>query len=239
MGNLQIPAVWNRIEVGAGQFTPGPYRSGDVVLPAIRRAPGLSVELSGLMPNRDHNGDLLQAVERMPHCLPGECPVIGILAADPFLRIDQLADRLAEKGYWNLANVPSVTQYGVTFRTILNDLDVGPAREIKVLGEFARLGFAVSVAIAHIDDVAVALALAPACLFVVPSFDLWRDQKLDPDGLLALCGQVTEGRRRASPETPVVLFADRIAISQAQAHDAGADGILVDSCDAQRCPVRR
>ncbi|MBE0532332.1 MAG: phosphoenolpyruvate hydrolase family protein [Rhodospirillales bacterium] len=225
---MQIPTAWNRIEVGTGRFTPGVYRTGDVVLPAIRHAPGLSLELSGLMPNRDHNGDLLQAVERMPHCPSGECPVIGILAADPFLRIDQLADRLAEKGYRNLANLPSVTQYGGAFRTILNDLDVGPAREIKVLGEFARLGFAVSVAVAHIDDVSVAFALAPACLFVVPSFDLWRDRTLDPDGLLALCDQVAGRRRQASPATPIVLFAGRMAISPTQARDAGADGILFD-----------
>ncbi len=225
---MQIPTAWNRIEVGAGRFTPGVYRSGDVVLPAIRRAPGLSVELSGLMPNRDHNGDLLQAVERMPHCLSGECPVIGVLAVDPFLRVDQLADRLGEKGYRDLANLPSVSQYGGAFRPVLNDLNVGPEREAKVLGEFAGLGFTVSVAVAHIDDIAPALALNPARLFVIPSFDLWRGNRLDADGLLALCGHVAERRRREAPETPIVLFAGGMTISSAQARDAGANGILLD-----------
>lgn len=228
MANLQIPSAWNRIVLGSERFTPSVYRTGDIVLPAIRRAPDLPAELSGLMPNRDHNGDLLQTIERMPRCLPGERPVIGVLAADPFLRIDQLADRLAEKGYRDLANLPSVGQYGAAFRPILNDLNVGPAREAKVLGEFAGLGFAVSVAVAHIDDASAALALGPARLFVVPSFDLWRDDRLDPDGLLTLCDQVAKLRRRETPEIPIILFAGGMAISPAEAHDAGADGILLD-----------
>jgi hypothetical protein len=228
MGNLQIPSAWNRIVLSAERPTPRVFRTGDIVLPPIRCAPDLSVELSGLMPSRDHNGDLLQIVERAPHCLPGDHPVIGILAADPFLRIDQLADRLADKGYRDLANLPAVSQYGAAFRPILNGLNVGPAREAKVLKEFARLGFAVSVAVAHVDDVAPALALAPTRLFVVPSFDLWRDRNLDLGGLLALCSQVAERRQQTAPQTPIVLFASRTGISPVQARDAGADGILLD-----------
>ena len=209
-------------------MTPGVYRTGDIVLPAIHRAPSLSVELSGLMPNRDHNGDLLMAIRRMPRCLSGEHPVIGVLAADPFLRVDQMADRLMEKGYADLANVPTVSQYGAAFRAVLNDLDVGPAREFDVLSQFAERGFTVSIAVASLDDVPLALSLAPHQLFVVPSFDLWRSQKLDPAGLIAFCEQVAERCQRLPSKIPIVLFAGRLAISPTQARDAGADGILLD-----------
>lgn len=213
---------------GTERFTPSVPRTGDIVLPPIHRAPGLSIELSGLVPNRDHNGDVLRALERMPHCLADERPVIGIFAADPFLRIGQMATRLAEKGYWTLANLPSVTQYGAAFRPVLNDLKVGPAREMQVLKEFADLGFSVSVAITHVDDIAPAFALAPVYLFVVPSFDQWHDGKLDPAGPLALCSVVAERRRHAARETPIILFGGRAVISMSQAQDAGADGLLLD-----------
>lgn len=228
MANLQIPTAWNRIVVDAERFTSNVLRTGDIVLPPLRRAPGLPAELSGLMPSRDHNGDLLLAIERMSHCLPADRPVIGMFAADPFLRIDQLAGRLAQKGYRDVANLPSVTQYGIAFRPVLNGLNVGPAREFKALDQFAALGFAVSVSVAHIDDVAPALALAPAQLFVVPSFDLWCDGKLDPGGLLTLCGQVAEHRQRAASRAPIVLFAGHTGISPMQARNAGADGIVLD-----------
>ena len=228
MMDLQIPSAWNRIVLGTERVTPSVSRTGDIVLPPIFRAADLPIELSGLMPNRDHNGDLLLALEHMPRCRSGERPVIGILAADPFLRIDQFADRLAEKGYRDVANLPSVTQYGGSFRAILNDLNVGPAREVTVLAAFARLGFAVSVAIAHNDDIAPALALSPAHLFVVPSFDLWAGHEPDPDGLLGFCGRVAEHRQKAGLATPIVLFASRMAISAAQARAAGANGVLLD-----------
>ena len=228
MGNLQIPSTWNRVVLGTARVAPSVSRTGDIVLPPIAGAAGLPLELAGLMPNRDHNGDLLREVESLPHCLPGQRPVIGILAADPFLRIDQLADRLAGKGYRDVANLPSVSQYGAAFRPLLNDLNVGPAREIGVLNEFAKLAFSVSVAVAHNDDIAPALGLAPSRLFVVASFDLWRDRTLDSSGLLALCSEVAERRQRASPHTQIVLFAGRTSISPTQARDAGADGILLD-----------
>ena len=70
---------------------------------------------------------------------------------------------------------PSVGQYGAAFRMVLSDLKVGPAREREVLKQFAELGFAISVAIAHAEDILPALALDPAYLFVVPGFDLWTD----------------------------------------------------------------
>ena len=214
--------------MGAERVVPSVPRTGDVVLPAIGRAPDLPLELSGLMPNRDHNGDLVREVEGLPHCLPDQRPVIGILAADPFLRIDQLAARLAEKGYRDVANLPSVTQYGAAFRPLLNGLDVGPAREVRVLREFTRLGFAVSAAVAHSDDIAPALDLAPACLFVVPSFDLWCDRNLDSDRLLALCEEVAERRQQVAPGIPIVLFAGRTMISSTRVREAGADGVLQD-----------
>jgi hypothetical protein len=228
MGDLQIPSTWNRVVMGGERVAPSVPRTRDVVLPPIVRAPDLPLELSGLMPNRDHNGDLARELAHLPPCLPSQRPVIGILAADPFLRIDQLADRLADKGYRDLVNLPSVAQYGASFRAILDNLNVGPAREVKVLEEFATLGFSISAAIAHVDDIAPALALAPTHLFVVPSFDLWSGHGFDSEGLLALCGEAAERSRQAGQKTSIVLFAGRTAISPSRAREAGAEGVLLD-----------
>ncbi len=214
--------------MGAGHVTPSVARSGDIVLPPIRRVPDLPIELSGLMPNRDHNNDLLLELEAMPYCPPGEHPIIGILAADPFLRVDQLAERLADKGYRNLVNLPNAAQYGSSFRSILNDLNVGPIRERQVLKRFADLGFAISVAVAHVDDVVPAFALEPSYLFIVPSFDLWNEGSFDSKGLLGFCRQVADLEERAGLEIPIVLFGGRLGLSAAQAHEAGADGVLLD-----------
>ena len=214
--------------MGPDHVTPSTMRTGDIVLPPIRRSPHLPIELSGLMPNRDHNGDLVTEIERLPHCLAGERPVFGILAADPFLRIDQVAERLRGKGYGDLANLPSVGQYGAAFRMVLTDLKVGPAREREVLRHFAELGFAISTAIAHEEDIAPALALDPAYLFVVPSFDLWVDGGVDSGAILDLCAETAAQRARSGSSAPIVLFGGRLGISSSQAHDAGADGALLD-----------
>lgn len=214
--------------MGSGHVTPSQVRTGDIVLPPIRRAPDLPIELSGLLPNRDHNGDLLVEIERMPTCLPGERPVIGILAADPFLRIDQLSERLSAKGYQDLANLPSAAQYGASFRAILDDLNVGPGRERQVLRQFRSLGFAVSATVADADDIADSLALEPQHLFVAPDFDLWNDGVANADALLTFCSDVAARREKEGMKTPIVLFAGRLGISAEQALDAGADGVLLD-----------
>lgn len=225
---MKIFTIWNRVEVGADRYTPGVYRSGDLVLPAIQRAPGLSVELSGLLPNRDHNDDLLSAISRMPRCLSGEHPVFGVLAADPFLRVDQMADRLAQKGYTDITNLPSVTQYGASYAAVLNDLDVGVKRELQVLSRFKARGLALSIAVSAVKELSSALALHPRHLFVVPSFDLWREQLPGPDALINLCLAAAAQRDHLSPATSIVLVAGRLPISRTQADDAGADGILLD-----------
>lgn len=224
----QIPVTWKRIEVGAARFTPGVFRTGDVVLPTILRSPGLPLEMSGLMPNRDHNSDLSAAIDLIPKCLSGETPVIGIFAADPFLRVDQMSEKLAEKGYTQITNLPSVTQYGDEFGAVLDDLDVGAAREYRTLKEFHQRGFSVSTAITSARQIPAALNLEPQHLFVVPSFDDWRQRGIDPDMLLGSCREIARERDIQAPDVPLVLFVGRLAISLTRAQDAGADAVLVD-----------
>lgn len=228
MSFLQIPKNWNRIEVGTGRYTPGVFRTGDIITPAIAHTPGLPLEFSGLMPNRDHNGDLFAAFERIPHCLSGEAPVISIFAADPFLRVDKFADLLAAMGYWHLTNLPSVAQYGHEFGEVLDDLDVGAAREYRTLTEFRDRGFNISLTITSVRQFAAVRDLKPRQIFVVPDYDQWLERSLDPDQLLRSCAEIAECRTRHSPEAPIVLFVGRQPISLTQARDAGADGVLVD-----------
>ena len=214
--------------MGPGHVTPSTMRTGDIVLPPIRRSPHLPIELSGLMPNRDHNGDLLSEIERLPHCLAGEWPVFGILAADPFLRIDQMARRLRSKGYGHLANLPSAGQYGAGFRMVLGDLKLGPSREREVLKQFAELGFTISVAIAQDEDIMPSLALDPVYIFIVPSFDLWTDGTVDSRAMLDLCAETANKRAQSGATAPIILFGGRLGITTSQAQDAGADGALLD-----------
>ena len=225
---MHLFTIWNRIEVGAARYTPGVYRSNNLVIPAISRAGDLALELSGLLPNRDHNGDLLAAIERMLRCLTGERPVFAVLAADPFLRVDLMSDRLAQKGYRQVVNLPSVGQYGAEFTPMLGDLDLGVQREFRVLTKFKARGFDIAATVAAERDIDAALALDPERLFVAPNFDFWHKDRLDPDRLTALCRATAEARDGCSSKVPIVLLVGRLPISATHARDAGANAILFD-----------
>lgn len=225
---FHIPSTWTRIEVGPHRITPGVFRTGNVVVPSIPHVAGLPLELSGLLPNRDHNGDLFQALDNVPNCLSGERPVFGLFAADPFLRIDQLSDKLASKGYLAVANVPSTSQYGWEQKSMLDDLDMGDTRERRTLRAFKDRGFSLSISITDHQDLGRALELEPEHLFVLPSFDDWLHRKIEPARLLERCRVIAEHKDRQSPGTRIVLFAGRLPISATHARDAGADALLLD-----------
>jgi len=207
---------------------PDAFQDFEIVMPRIERAGALPLDLSGLLPNRDHNDDLLRLIDRASACRTGERPLFAVFAADPFLHVELLAERLRGKGCRDLVNLPSAGQYGRAFRSILDDLKVGPAREFRTLARFTALGFAVSVAVARVEDVAEALALAPPRLFVVPTLDNWDGVGIDDGGLLALCRAVAARRDGLAPCVPICLSVEGSTISLDEAHAAGADGgILV------------
>src|SRR5690348_3348898 len=59
----------------------------------------LSPLLAGLAPNRDHNSDLLAAIERLPDCRGSKQPVFSVFAADPFIHGKRIGPSLLKKGY--------------------------------------------------------------------------------------------------------------------------------------------
>lgn len=220
----QIAARWKRTMPSTSTAAPDGFRSFEIIMPRIERAGALPLDLSGLLPNRDHNESLLGLIERAPACRMGERPLCAVFAADPFLNVELLAERLRSKGCRDLVNLPSASQYGSAFRSILDNLKVGPNREFRTLARFSALSFAVSVAVARVEDVAGALALAPPRLFVVPSLDDWDGVSINGGGLLALCRAVAERRDGLAPDVPICLSVEGSTISLDEAHAAGADG---------------
>src|SRR5689334_6158946 len=120
----QIPARWSLISAAHTDKLHSPD-SSQVIAPSIPSSP-LTPLLGGLMPNRDHNEDLV-------HCLksiaPGDAatqPLFSVFAADPFLKAKPVARRLLEKGYRRVVNWPTTAQYGPEFYKVLDSVGLGP-----------------------------------------------------------------------------------------------------------------
>ncbi len=209
-------------------------RSRAILLPPIAAVPPLPITLAGLLPNRNHNEDLYQALagtarvgrswptrsgdpvpppdeghftivrftagEPAPGALAAPLPtdpLVGILAADPFLHVQRLAKRLTATSHRHVINLPSVTQYGREALENMDRLGLGPERELAILRQFATLGFHVSFALTHPEQIAAALALKPVNIIVAPCFDGLDGGHVDTGALLALWTAVRAACRQA------------------------------------------
>jgi len=197
-------------------------RGSHIVAPSVPDSP-LTLLLSGLTPDRDHNGDLLRRLRHLPKA-EADQPVFATFAADPFLNPKDLARRLLRKGYRRVVNWPTTAQYGADFCRTLDSVDLGLQQEYKNLSLFAEQKLSLSLAVCGAEAAAEIARLRPEIVFLTPGFDLWANGKLRTGELLHRCVALA----RVTPrDIPIVLMAARGSLSLAQARKAGASALLV------------
>lgn len=221
-------SAWHLADAGAVE---GP-RSDRTILWTAPPATALGPLMSGLLPNRDHNGHLTRLLGQA-RLHPRERPEwLAIFAADPFIAIDNLVSSMRAAGYSRVVNWPSTAQYGPAFWTMLDSVNLGPAREMAILRRLAAAGLRLSATVAAPDHVETCLELSPDNLFVTPDFEgCYREGRLDDDALLDRCAAIAaivKGR------VPLILMADPGSVSEHQARSAGAHALLLSSTERPR-----
>lgn len=214
--------IWNRFAFSSPS-RPQTTTTRQLFVPSIAAVGRLPYELAGLLPNREHSRDLMALIDGLPENRYGHRAVVGVFAADPFLNSKRVAERLVAKKYLEVANIPPVAGYGAEFMATLDKVASGKAQEQRNIAQLVDRGLSVSPAVAAIDCLPAALAWSPRRLWVVPSFDMWREQVLDTGRLLSLCRQVAD-----RTVVPIILAAGQTDISMQEAASAGARGILFD-----------
>jgi predicted TIM-barrel enzyme len=201
--------------------TPSPGES-HLVTPGIPKSP-LTPLLAGLLPNRNHNDDLVRDLQAIPPAGRSAQPVFSVFAADPFIEGKRVAYWLLAKGYRRVVNWPTTAQYESDFCAALDSVNLGPRQEYECLSRLADRGLSISLALASPDEAAQCERLKPEMIFFTPSFELWSNGALRSAELLRRCKALARALRR---ETPIILMATRNTISLAEARKAGASAVL-------------
>jgi predicted TIM-barrel enzyme len=194
-----------------------------LIAPPIPRS-SLTPLLSGLLPNRDHNDDLMRGLDRLPRGSAASQPLFAVFAADPFIEGKRIAYRLLGKGYKRIVNWPTTAQYGAKFSAELDSVNLGPRQEYEKLSSFAHRGLSISVAVCTEEAAPELTRLKPEFVFLAPTFALWVNGWMRSKDLLVRCAALADSTRG---EVPIVLMATRGAVSLAQARRAGASALLI------------
>jgi predicted TIM-barrel enzyme len=219
---MQDFMIWRREHPSSTPPQPG-LEDRILYTPPVEPVGRLPYELAGLLPNRDHNRDLMALVDGLPKNQIGDRAVVGVFAADPFLNCKQFASHLAAKGYNRVANIPPVAGYGAEFLATLDKVRSGRVREQRTMELLAGLGLTVCPAVVSVDCLPSALSVTPPLLWIAPGFDMWKGESVNPDALLALCREVA-----VRTDAPLILMAAETGISPKAARRAGAQGMLID-----------
>jgi hypothetical protein len=219
---MQDFIFWNRtVRSGSGPQTGQGARQ--LIVPSVEPVGRLPYELAGLLPNRNHKNDLMALIDNLPENRLGDGAVVGVFAADPFLNCKQIAVHLTAKGYSRVSNLPPVAGYGPEFLTTMDDVQSGRVREQRTITQMRDMGLTICPAVADLESLDQALSWDPPFIWITPSFEMWQNGAIEPEQLLAHCRAVSTRTR-----VPLILMRGHSGITQKQAQDAGARGMLRD-----------
>lgn len=141
-------------------------RSLLTVGPAFRQE-AMPDEVAILLPTNDGPRPLIDRLTARPPLPPGNAG-IGLFLADPFLDLDQAAERLRAAGYRWVANLPSVVQQDEDFGCQLTDVGLGSAREYAALAQLRNADLRIAAVVSDAATAEAALVAAPEILLVMP-----------------------------------------------------------------------
>lgn len=196
-----------------------------VLMPSISVLAGLPLSLAGLLPNRDHNSDLLDGLRDWSGGCAGDADVAGVFAGDPLLPVERISNALLARGIHDVVNLPSVAQHGRSEARVFDEPGIGRAREFEMMHRLASRGLRVSVAVTGSEDLSLALALDPRLVFVVPDFSWLADGQSLGQRLAQTCSVVAAAVRGLSPRPLVIAACDLLS--------SGNDSLdWIDTADA-------
>jgi len=128
-----------------------------VVIPALARFKPGDREIAAMLPVSDINGELAASAQAFETISQRADVCAGIMAADPFLVIDELAAALRRAGFHSVANFPTVQLIDGAAGAGLAAVGCDLAAELRTLAAFRRLGFSAHAYV--IDEASAGIAL--------------------------------------------------------------------------------
>ncbi|MFN3276072.1 MAG: phosphoenolpyruvate hydrolase family protein [Paracoccus sp. (in: a-proteobacteria)] len=130
--------------------------------------------------------------------------VHGLLAADPFIHIPDIARSLLRAGITGVANFPSTQLMdGETVRA-LDASGCGPQREFEVMGQLAALGLALTVVVSDMASLRTAARLP--CLRIVIHPGLPLPEVAARSEAAARAAALIDAARQSCPDAAITLY---------------------------------
>ena len=126
----------------------------------------LAPEVAGLLPTQSDTISWLADLPETPEAEQNVCA--GVFIGNPHLRKEQLRKTLSKAGLRWLSNLPSTCQHDDEFISNLNDVGLGPVRELETLAAFQNDGLDCIAAVGSAADAQLAVRLGLTRLFVLP-----------------------------------------------------------------------
>lgn len=147
----------------------GPERAnfpGALLAPDFPVPRGLDPQAAALLPNIDYNLAMLAGlVERPAHTIVND--IACCYAADPFFNAERFGIALQKRGLKAVSNWPSGILFGPSFAGLMDQVDLGYARELKQMSVLGRAGFGLYPVVSDASHARLVIAeLAPAGLML-------------------------------------------------------------------------
>lgn len=149
---------------------------GVLLLPPVPMVEGLRFDVAALLPNRDHNADLIDLLAAIGSVPTGPPMFAGILASDPFLPEVRLLTAFRSAGVVGVANLPSIGQLGPAFESHMDQVASGVGREIDVLERFAAAGLRAAAVVVDPAHAERAVSIGADPIIVAPDASLIDDE---------------------------------------------------------------
>jgi len=150
--------------------------NGILLVPPVPPAPGLRFDIAALLPNRDHNADLIDLLADLGTAPIGPPVFAGILAGDPFLPEIRLLQALRSANIIGVANLPSIGQFGSAFEAHMDQVASGVGREFEVLERFGAAGLRTAAMIVSPHHAERAVSIGADPIIVAPDASLLEDE---------------------------------------------------------------
>jgi len=127
---------------------------------------GLDPQAAALLPNIDYNLAMLAGlVERPAHTVVND--IACCYAADPFFNAERFGNALRKRGLNAVSNWPSGILFGPSFAGLMDQVDLGYARELKQMSVLGCAGFGLYPVVSDASHARRAIAeLAPSGLML-------------------------------------------------------------------------
>lgn len=173
-----------------------------LLVPEFPVPTGMRAELAALLPNSRYNENLFASLSARPSGT-ASAVIATVFAADPFLNVDAFVNVLQRSGIQQVANLPSIRQFGRQFCDDANNAGMGPTEELARLAQFEQAGIRVWVTVTAASQLIEMRGLEPAGLIATLAHGespvAQDDQPDDSSQLARLCNEISSANSNQLP----------------------------------------